>query len=420
MSIKSTQLRFIESKIRALHDQETKARSKIARYFWQSARWAGMLWHEFVRDDLLIRAESLSYFTLFSIMPLLAGAFLFLNFFSQWAPVQEEFQNFLNQVTEPIPEEHRQALLSFVLDFKKQYLISLDRTSASIGIFALGLLLWIVIKVFRNIEDLMNRIWSVYDNRGWFERVQSFLFCAILFPLISTIALSLPGIMKHFAGKQVGLFTQSFLPIVIIFFSLSFIFRYLPNAQVRWKSAFSGAGFSTASFVIANFLLKIYFHFGTQTAYGKAGVVPIFAFFIYVLWLVFILGAEISFIVQNQSRFSGRVLPKTTIGEATLLIETLRLMQTRFNLGLPLLSANDIASHFAISIDSVMGVILFLQEKGALVLTLQRIRAADSAYALKGDISHLDLGRLIKDYLDIDLIEQNFDVKSAIKALSTN
>jgi hypothetical protein len=114
------------------------------------------------------------------------------------------------------------------------------------------------------------------------------------------------------------------------------------------------------------------------------------------------------------------VLPKTTIGEATLLIETLRLMQTRFNLGLPLLSANDIASHFAISIDSVMGVILFLQEKGALVLTLQRIRAADSAYALKGDISHLDLGRLIKDYLDIDLIEQNFDVKSAIKALSTN
>ena len=405
--------------IRKNYGHEIQAKTQIRKLRFGFVRWLQMIFHEVIRDDVTIRAESLSYFTLFSILPLIAGIFLLLSFFSQWGPIQDEYQQHLGRLLQPIPEESRDSLLQFILKFKEDYLSRINEKSTSIGIFALGILIWIVAKVFMNMEDLMNRIWSVHENRSWFERLQNFVFTGVMFPLICLVSLSLPGIVAHFEGDHAKVWLAEVLPNLMVFFCLSFIFRYLPNVKVFWKSAFMGAAFSSILFWIANSGLKIYFHFGTGTGYGKAVVIPIVAFFIYVEWIVFMLGAEVSFLVQNQSMFTQEPLPDTTLGEAALLLETLKLMEARFKSGERPILAQDIVEIQKVPHASVMKVLEFLVERKLIVsLSGGSTRGVDFAYVLCRSLDGLDLGRLIKDYLNIECLNQSFDVTGLLVSLT--
>ena len=90
MSIKEKKLEKIALKIRHYNEKES--------FFDQVKKKLWILYHEIIRDDVAIRAESLSYFTLFSIMPIVAGLFLLLSAFSQWAPVQNDFQELIQKL----------------------------------------------------------------------------------------------------------------------------------------------------------------------------------------------------------------------------------------------------------------------------------------------------------------------------------
>ena len=114
MSIKQKKLIQLETVIRKNYGHEIQAKTQIRKLRFGFVRWLQMIFHEVIRDDVTIRAESLSYFTLFSILPLIAGIFLLLSFFSQWGPIQDEFQQLLGRLLQPIPEESRDSLLQFM------------------------------------------------------------------------------------------------------------------------------------------------------------------------------------------------------------------------------------------------------------------------------------------------------------------
>ena len=421
MPIKENQLEKIDAAIRKSYFQETHSQSRWNRLRFGALRWGQMMVHEVVRDDLAIRAQSLSYFTLFSIMPLIAGVFLLLSFFSQWGPIQTEFQSLLATILQPIPEDSRDSLLEFILKFKDDYLQRINEKSTTIGIFALGVLVWIMARVFMNVEDLMNQIWSAEKNRPWLERIQNFIFTGVMFPLISVVALSLPAIVAHYEGAKVQMIFAQVLPGALVFLCVTLTFRYLPNVKVFWRSAFVGAGVSCVLFFIANYGLKFYFQFGTGTGYGKAVVVPIVAFFIYVEWFIFMVGAEVSFLVQNQTRFTGRHFPQTTLAEAALLVEVLKMMQARFQSGDSPITAQNILNQHRVPSGAVANVLRFLEKRQFIAQIAEKPgrsgEEAKSAYTLVKAVHPDDLVKVIKDYLEIAKIEQNFDVISIIDSL---
>lgn len=416
MSLKERKLRNIENQVRKTYQMECES-TGMRRHGYRARRWAEMLYHEVLRDDVAIRAQSLSYFTLFSIMPVMAGLFLMLNFFSQWGPVQNQFQSLLGQILQPIPDDYRETLMSFILEFKDDYLAKITTKSSSIGIFALGVLIWIMAKVFFNVEDMMNRVWLSSEDRPWFERIQNFIVCAVVLPLCMIVAISLPGLLSHFGGGRASFLLEQGLPMLLEFFGMSFLFKYFPNVRVRWKSAFYGAGFSAFLLVFANVFLKIYFKFGTETAYGKAAVLPIVAFFVYVFWMIFILGAEVSFLIQNRSLFLGKRAPTTTLAEAALLQDLLKLLNQQFTEAKTPMTADELAEHFGMPLKSVQKVIRFLQKHQIVAEALPKKKSGASAYVLVRSVETFNLGKLIKDYLDIDLIAQNFDVFATISAI---
>jgi len=258
------------------------------------------LYRKMLKDEVAVRAQALSYFTLFSILPLIAGVFLLLNFFSQWGPVKNEFQDLLIKLLQPVPDRYRDALVHFIFEFKDVYLARIAQKSGTIGVFALGVLVWIMAKVFMNVEDTLNRVWASDQKRGWFERFQSFVVCAVVIPASVIVAISLPGVVGYFGGATIAFWLKQGIPLFVELFGMAFVFRSFPSTRVQWRSAFGGAAVATVLWMIADLLLKIYFRFGTETAYGKAAILPIVAFLIYVFWTIFIVGAEVSYLIQHR------------------------------------------------------------------------------------------------------------------------
>ena len=419
MSVKEQKLIEIDQKVLQFKLEEKKTKLGLGFYWAKLRTYLFILYYEIVKNDIAIRAESLSYFTLFSMMPLIAGIFLILNAISQWAPVQNEFESLIGNFLQAIPTDQRETLMEFILQFKDQYLATLSHQSGSIGIFALGVLVWIAGKVFFNLESLMNRIWEVKMDRPFFERIQNFVFCIVLFPLAYIAALSIPGMIEHFGQKSVGVILRHGIPTFIAFFSLTFLFKYFPNTKVAWKSAVTGATLSTMCFGASNFFLRIYFHFGTSTAYGKAAILPIFAFFVYVAWIIFILGVEVSLLCQSEEKYSAVRYPQTTLAQALILEKTIGVLSEKFRSGLGAMSSRELSKELCVSFVDLDCVLSFLHKKKIIIAVEREADRGTAVFSIARSVDDQVLLGIIKDFLNLSKISQNLDVFQLLSRLKS-
>lgn len=411
MSIKDKKLEKIAVKIRHYHHKHTRLNHLKKRIL--------ILYHEIIRDDVAIRAESLSYFTLFSIMPIMAGIFLLLTAFSQWAPIQDDFQDLIKRVLSPLPVEHRENLLSFIFEFKDVYLQKISKTGSSLGFFAIIVLLVIMGKVFINIEDLMNRIWSIQENRPWGDRIRNLVLAIVILPSSIFTALSLPGLVEKFGGVSLGIFVEKGLPALLLVSGLFFMFRYFPNVYVKPKNALRGALLSGILFALSNVGLSIYFKFGTQTAYGKAAVIPLFAFFIYVSWFIIMIGAEWSFILQNEKNFTDETLKYPNLQEAALMLQVLKICEKRYREAKSPIAESELSKTLNVNSRSLLEVLDFLINRGILLRSSRHKKDRDIlVYAYAYDPERVDLIKTVKEYLEIDKEQHNFDVNQVIQLIS--
>jgi membrane protein len=417
MSVKERKLSQVDQRILASKALEKNAQSGFSYYCTRAKTWSLMLYYEFLKNDVAIRAESLSYFTLFSLMPLMAGIFFLLSLFSEWTPIQKEFQHLLENFLQAIPEDQRATLMNFIYSFKDEYLAKLSSESRPIGLVAFCVLIWIAGKVFFNLESLINRTWSVRHDRKFFDRIQNFIFCIIIFPLAYVAALSLPRIIRHLGQREFGIFLHQGISIFIFFFSLMFIFRYFPNTKVYWKSAFTGALVSTICISISNFVLGFYFRFGTSTAYGKAAILPIFAFFVYVGWLIFILGLEVSMLAQTEAQFEAKRFPETTLSQALILERIILKLNECLKKSEAPIDRQAFATHLHVSLHDVDTVIGFLQNKKLATVVENARYHGQVQVVLVQELLPDDLIKAIKDFLNLTEISQNFDVSSLLSRI---
>lgn len=402
----------VEKRIRKLIHSEKEASTLLLYLWYRPFRYSLMLYHELIRDDVTVRAESLSYLTLFSSLPILAGFFLIFGFLSQWGPAQEQFQDLIATLLQPIPDQYRETIMAFVLEFKDQYAQGITQKSTSIGVFALVVMLWVGAKVFFNVENLMNQIWLIHENRLWMERIQNFILSLVVFPLLFTASVSVPKVLDQFLDVNLGAFFNQALPNLLCLSALLFMYRYFPNTKVSWKSAWIGTLFSGLLMWVASKSLGIYFSLGTATAYGKMGALPIIAFFIYVEWLIFILGTEVCFLVQNPSVFWGKRMNYATLAEALVMEDLLLLLEEQYTQGDPLYNVNVLTQKLQVSLFAVQKALLFLMERQVVAEVWDDLHSFDGdvQIVLKKQIQEEQKQQLLREYLGVDKLVQSFDV----------
>jgi membrane protein len=250
-------------------------------------RLARHVWAHFQEDRCLEEAASLSYTSLLSMVPLLAVVFGIVSVFpvfSQWSNDLQSliFDNFLPDTGEQI--------VPYITTF-------LDSVSSLTLPGTLVLLVTALLLMVR-IEVAFNRIWRVDRNRTLTNRIVMYWALLTLGPLLIAAAIALSaqdffqadGIAGGFPPwlQKVGTFLLSWL-VFTLFFVL------VPNRRVRFRDALIGALLSTVLFSLAKAGFVAYVsNTNYKVIYGALATVPIFLLWLYLVWIVVLLGASLA------------------------------------------------------------------------------------------------------------------------------
>jgi membrane protein len=269
---------------------------------------------EFIEDNGLKLSASLSYYTLFSMAPMLiiviaigsillgkeaAEGYLYLQFEGLIGKMGAlQLQEMINNVR-----------------------ISGDTpwvTVVGVATFFIG-----ATGVFIEIQDSINTIWSIKakPKRGWVRfimtRILSFsMVVGIGFLLIVSLVMSaLLAMMDGWILANISAFAwlayiiSHLIGIGIVMLLFAVIFKVLPDAQLKWHDVMIGAFFTTVLFLIGKYLINLYLsRSSTVSAYGAAGAVVLIILWVYYSAIILYLGAEFTKVYANK--YGGKIRPR--------------------------------------------------------------------------------------------------------------
>ncbi|MBW1608010.1 MAG: YihY/virulence factor BrkB family protein [Deltaproteobacteria bacterium] len=255
----------------------------------------------FGQDQCPLRASALTFYSILSIVPMVAMAFGIAKGFG--------FQEILeNQLMEKFSGQ--EDVMIRVVDFAHS-LLENTKGGMIVGV-GIIVLLWTVIKLLAHIEGSFNDIWEVKKSRSYGRKFSDYLSIMLISPLLIIMSSS----ATVFITTKIALITEKvaligmFSPMIFFMLKLIpyclvwilFIFTYIlmPNTKVNFSAGFIGGIIAGTIFQAAQ-LAYILFQVGVakyNAIYGSFAALPLFLIWMQLSWLIVLFGAEISFSYQ--------------------------------------------------------------------------------------------------------------------------
>ncbi|MFT4736627.1 MAG: membrane protein [Cyclobacteriaceae bacterium] len=285
----------------------TLPRSKA--FLYQQIRIWIIALAEFKKDKIVDKASALTYFSLLSIVPVIAMAFGIAKGFGLEDRLEKELDVLLFGGQEEV--------LSQVLEFSKRMLIEAD--GGIISGISFVFLLYAVLRLMYNIEMAFNDIWDT-KTRTWQRKVSDYIAIVLLGPvfviLSSSATVFVTSAMQSLTSEfeVLGLirpaifFALRFTPFVIISCLLILLYLIFPNTRVKFWPAFIAAVMAGVAFQLTQWgwingqvYLTRY-----NTIYGTFAALPLFMIYLQLSWLIVLFGAEFAYATQNANVWEYR------------------------------------------------------------------------------------------------------------------
>jgi membrane protein len=287
-----------------LWDSQPEPRTAAARAL-AVLQFGVMIGQGFVKDHLLLRASALTYFTVLSIVPMLA---IMISIAHAVGVTGNFAEAVVDRIAAGSPEAQEQ-ILAFVK----------DANLGALGTLGAAMLFLTTVLGISNIERSFNEIWGVEQVRTWARRLPDYLTVLVVAPMLAGVALSLATTLKSQVLVQrlldIPLFTTLYaygltqVPTVVLSLAFAFLIWFLPNTKVRPLSALLG-GLVAGFLVMAAQSAYLGMSIGVARAnalYGGFAQVPLLFIWIYFFWAIVLFGAEVAFAYQNLDLYRREV-----------------------------------------------------------------------------------------------------------------
>ncbi len=267
--------------------------ARASRSVWRTgSAFVVYLSHRFETDQCMSAAASLAYTTLLALVPLFTVIFVALAAFPAFREWQDAIEQFVFRNFVPAFGDQ---ILTYLLDFTSK--------ARSLQTAGIAVLLVTVLAMMSTIESTFNVIWGIHRRRPLAVRFMVYWAVLTLGPLLigaSMVATSYVISSPLLAGRTVS--DQLVSPLVAAFplaaTTLAFVlfFKLIPYRPVPLSNALAGGLVASVLFELAKRAFALYVtHFPSQqVVYGAFAVVPIFLLWIYLSWVIVLLGAEIT------------------------------------------------------------------------------------------------------------------------------
>ncbi len=246
----------------------------------------------FREDRLALTAGGLTFTTVISIVPLLTVMLALFSAFPMFATLETALQKYLLQTL--LPDTIVRPVMGAITQFSMR--------ASRLGAVGLIALVVTALAMMLTIDRALNTIWRVRKRRRIGQRVAIYWAAVTLGPLEFAISASatsyaasasrgLLGDMPTGLGLAVSTFD-----FVLETIAVAALFRYVPNTLVRWRHAILGGFFVAVCLALGKRALTAYFGAVPTYAlvYGAFATVPIFLVWIYLSWVIILLGAMVA------------------------------------------------------------------------------------------------------------------------------
>ena len=265
-----------------------------------------LVWRRFNEDNCQLRASALTFYSLLSVVPVVAMAFGIAKGFG----FEKLLQRLLLERLQGQEEVLKQiiAFSNSLLENTKGGLI------AGIGV---AVLFWTVIGVLGNIEASFNDIWGVKKPRTLMRKLSDYLAIMLICPVLLIVSSSVTIFIKaevNVIVEKIALLgavspfiflALKLLPFVVIWAVFTFIYIFMPNTKVEFKAGLL-AGIVAGTIYQLTQWAYITFQLGVSSygaVYGSFAALPFFLVWLQTSWLIVLVGAEIAFAYQNAETY---------------------------------------------------------------------------------------------------------------------
>ena len=345
--------------------------------FWHRVMFGALrIGYLTVRDifdgQLNLRAMSLVYTTLLSLVPLLAVSVSVLKGFGAKNYIETTLPTFL----EPLGERGKDisdTIIKFVEGIN----------SGILGSLGLALLLYTVVSLMQKIESAFNFTWHVNEERSFARRFSDYLSVILTGPLLVFSAMGLTASIASSTLYQTAMSYQFFaviigvfelvIPYMLIILAFTLLYIFIPNTKVKFVPALVGATIAGILWQTVGWLFASYdVSSANYTAiYAAFAALFFFMIWLYISWTIMLIGGSIAFYYQNPA-FRSRSLRKLSLSnrmkeKAALLMMT-KIADIYYKKQSPL-TLDELVNYLNIASESLAPVVESLKNNGLLIRT---------------------------------------------------
>ena len=282
----------------------------FAAFFVKQLRIVLIVLKNYTKDNLQLQAAGLTFYTMLSVVPIVALAFAISKGFGFEKTLEEELTTALKGHEEVV--EQIMTFASRMLENTKGGLL------AGVGVV---ILLWTVMQLLSNVELSFNEIWQVGKGRTWLRKITDYfvimLFAPILVILAGSMTVVISGQLENLVTgydflQTIGPFIHflvRMIPYTLIWLLFTFVYMIMPNTKVSFKSAFvagiiAGTSFQLLEWVYINFQVGVSRY---NAIYGSFAALPLFMIWVNTSWLITLVGAEVAYANQYVTEIKNEI-----------------------------------------------------------------------------------------------------------------
>lgn len=260
---------------------------QLSTFPWRNT--ALTLRERFREDRLGLSASSLTFTTTIALVPLVTVALAIFTAFPMFAKFQEVLQKWL--VESLIPDNIARQVLGYLTQFSGK--------ASRLGWAGLTVLFFTALSLVFTIDRALNGIWRVRRPRPLGQRVLVYWAAITLGPLLLAVSLTITSYIITASRDVVGGIHDGLrllldaVEFILVAAGLAATYHYVPNTAVKWGHAWTGGLFAAAGIELAKKLLTVYLKMVPtySMVYGAFATLPILLVWIYVAWVIVLLGA---------------------------------------------------------------------------------------------------------------------------------
>jgi membrane protein len=325
---------------------------------WEGAsvrflQFAQATWGQLHRDKVLIRASGLAYSSLLAAVPLTVVIFAMFSAFGAFDDVKQKVQDFLFSQFLPTSQNE-------ILSYFNQFM----EGASKLGLLGFLFFVFAAILLLDNIESNFNQIWHVTTYRRFIAKITSYTSVLVFGTLFLGASITISARIRaalfrdvHFDLGTLERLGSLIFPWTLSFLAFLLMYKVIPFTRVRMRSALLGAAVGSILWELGKnlFANSIGQSVRYSTIYGSLAAVPIFLIWLYVTWIIVLLGLEIAFTHQH---FAALVRSKAVGGgddrdRVPTGLQLFTYIAQRFHRGMEPPTADELSRRFLVATGSV-------------------------------------------------------------------